>query len=188
MSRVRVDDAVDCTCFTALLGSVAKNSFISFSSLLRSTFQLRSKIFTFTTCPHDVARRLPPLASGASRLLPSLKHVHDITDFPKPLGHIRGMAGVAAASYGCERNCSTSQIARRNTCGSAWGSHLHRGKRASLSAIRHERAACSPRCAHDRTATASEGEAQVLSPARATVQWSGLRTCADRFVTRSASE
>src|SRR3954454_16620595 len=40
---------------------MARKTFISFSSLLRSTFQLRSKIFTLMTRLHDVARRLPPL-------------------------------------------------------------------------------------------------------------------------------
>jgi len=33
------------------------------------------------------------LTSSASRLLPTLKHVHNITDFPKSLGHARGHCG-----------------------------------------------------------------------------------------------
>ena len=93
MSPVRVDDAADCTYFTALLGSVARKAFISFSSLLRSTFQLRSKIFTLMTRPHDVARRLR-LNLWRIQIAPKLQeHVHDITDFPKSLGHARGHCG-----------------------------------------------------------------------------------------------
>ena len=34
------------------------------------------------------------LTSSASRLLPTLKHVHDTTDFPKSLGHARAIAGL----------------------------------------------------------------------------------------------
>ena len=97
-----MDDAVDCTCFTALLGSAAKKAFISFSSLLRSTFQLRSKILTFTTCPHDVARRLPPLTFGVFRLLPSLKHWLAILDLTAcyinhEFGELSGIAGAFSA-------------------------------------------------------------------------------------------
>src|SRR6478672_6973142 len=36
---------------------------------------------------------IAPLTSGASRLLPTFKHVHNITDFPKSLGHARGHCG-----------------------------------------------------------------------------------------------
>ena len=33
------------------------------------------------------------LTSSACGLLPTLKHVHNITDFPKSLGHARGHCG-----------------------------------------------------------------------------------------------
>jgi hypothetical protein len=46
---------------------------------------------------------------------PSLKHVNNITNFPKPLGHIRGRRwGGPERFYGREQNCSTSGTARLN--------------------------------------------------------------------------